>query len=511
VKKKYFYIIFFFDITINMKKILSITFLSCFLSGCSLLQETIHRPIPLQIQQLDTQCKGILNENSNDQCGHLTHLLLLSESLDVADLLDIALRNNPTTRKIWADVRASYFNVGVAQSRLYPSADIQEIAAYTDLQFTHLNNGASASGPGSTTVAGSSSNENTPVIVSSSGPVGHNKIVIHSILFSWLLMDFGGRDHSITAAREALYSTQMQSHRSIQQVMISVLQNYYEYLGYRALVESKKTDIINDTTNFELAQDQFTAGIQTKLDTLQTRSALVSNESSLVELKASQETSWGNLMTSLGIQANVHFDVKEFPEELPMENMVENVEALIEIGKNQRSDLEASFALYRKSLNDVIVEQSAGLPTLSFQGGWQRTLFTNAPLLNQSYGAAAVVLKYPIFSGFLHENLTRRAKENAKASYASYETMKLNVTMQIVKSYYDFTAAVDRVRYSEEFLKYAQEAYDFAFSSYQEGVASIIDLLVAQKDLSKARAQRIQARTQWAVALANISFATGTL
>lgn len=434
-----------------------------------------------------------------------------NRELDIADIINIALTNNPITSKTWSDILASSYTVKVAASTRYPSATIKEIAAYTDLRFTHLPDGGTASGPGSTTVAGSSSTQNTPVVVSASGPVGYSKILIHSIFVSYLLMDFGGREASINSAKQALYSTELQGDRTIQQVMFDVLQHYYHYMGFKALVKAKNNDIENAQASVNLSSEQFQAGIVTKLDMLQASSGLVENQSSLAEIKASEEIAWGSLMIALGLPANTQMNLKDPPHDIPLNDIEESVCNLIQIAQKERPDLAASFANYRKTQDDIAVAWSNGQPALYAQGGWQRTLFFNNPIANQSYVASAFVLEYPIFSGFLHENETKRAIEKSRAAYADIETMQLNVTLDVVRSYYQFKAAVDRVKFSQEFLTYTQEAYDFAFASYREGIATIVDLLLAQKNIAQARAQYIQARVQWAVALANISFATGTL
>jgi outer membrane protein TolC len=46
---------------------------------------------------------------------------------------------------------------------------------------------------------------------------------------------------------------------------------------------------------------------------------------------------------------------------------------------------------------------------------------------------------------------------------------------------------------------------------YKEGVGNILDLLTAQAALSNARAQEVQARSLWFLAMAQLAHATGAL
>ena len=64
---------------------------------------------------------------------------------------------------------------------------------------------------------------------------------------------------------------------------------------------------------------------------------------------------------------------------------------------------------------------------------------------------------------------------------------------------------------SEELFKSATESYDVASGRYKAGVGGILDLLAAQAALESARAQRVQAYTDWHLALAQLAHDAGTL
>jgi outer membrane protein TolC len=55
------------------------------------------------------------------------------------------------------------------------------------------------------------------------------------------------------------------------------------------------------------------------------------------------------------------------------------------------------------------------------------------------------------------------------------------------------------------------QSADVAAGRYKAGVGSIIDLLTAQSALADARAQEVQARSLWFLAMAQLAHATGAL
>ena len=105
-------------------------------------------------------------------------------------------------------------------------------------------------------------------------------------------------------------------------------------------------------------------------------------------------------------------------------------------------------------------------------------------------------MNVPIFTGWLYENQIASAKENACSALAAWKLTELNVLLDVVTAYNAYTTAVQSVEYSDEYLKYSQEAYDAALLGYRMGANSIVDVLNAQMTLSNARSQWIQTRTQ---------------
>lgn len=62
-----------------------------------------------------------------------------------------------------------------------------------------------------------------------------------------------------------------------------------------------------------------------------------------------------------------------------------------------------------------------------------------------------------------------------------------------------------------DLLASAQQNEQVALGRYREGVGSIVDLLLAQSALANARAQAVQTRWQWRMALAQLAHDVGVL
>jgi outer membrane protein TolC len=471
--------------------------------------------LPPLRKAIDTGCEeavvAYLKQNTNTQ---------------LFDLVDVALQNHPATRITWTEARAAAYGIGIANSAFYPSVNVQDSFTYTDTKFPAVESSATSV---SSTTSSVNPNANENLILNPEdadifdpsqqsmagggfvGGGGYNKIATSQISVSYLLLDFGGRCATIEAARQALYASNWIHNRRIQDVMVSVLRAYYQYMNAVALLKASREDLENARTNFEAAEQLFEVGLKTKLDVLQAQTDMINTQLIIVDYEGQVKVNFGNLAATMGLPADQTFNVPDFPEDVPLDRVTKGVEALVEIAKMQRPDLEAAYALFQQRQALITIARSAGLPTLSANANFDWAYFFNNPMASNRTYSGSVVLSAPIFNGFLYRYQVHQARENAQAAYEELLNVENRIILEVATSYFDYQTAVKRFKYSEEFLNSSQEAYNVAFASYREGIGTILDLLVTQRALSNARAQRIQARTGWAVALANLAFTTGIL
>lgn len=425
--------------------------------------------------------------------------------LPLAELIDIALCNNPQTYQAWTVARAAAYNLMVQNSDYYPAAVLQETIAYSKLHGS--GKAAAASGAESGTISG----DTAVGVASGGGATPFLRSLNSQLTISYLLLDFGGRRANVDSACQALLASNWMHNQMIQNVMLSVLQSYYLFLGSKALLEARKSDLKDSSVNLEAAKLLFASGITTKVDVLQAQSDYVSAELAVVESQGRVNISFGSLATSLGLPAHTRFQVEDLPKDLPTAEVVGDLDNLIDLSASLRPDLFAAWAVVRQKEADFAVIRSEGLPTLNANVNLQGVAFFNRSDLNTRIYTGSLVLSVPLFDGFYYWNQVKMARENIETARASFQTMQLQIFQNVLASYYDLKTAGESIRFSEEYLTYSQEAYDAALVGYKQGTGSILNVLTAQKTLSNARAQYIQSRTNWITALANVSYAVGML
>ncbi len=432
------------------------------------------------------------------------------------ELIDIALRNNPETRATWEAAKAAAYQLQAAKSTLYPHIEAEAGYAITYQNFSGNNKNIDS---GLVVVADPAPEDQNELIDPSTGIaigefIGGNadfsQLIVSDLSASYLLFDFGARCASIESARQALQIANWNHNRHIQHVMIHVLNAYYAYLNVKAHLEAQKDDLEDAEMNLKAAKELFDAGVRTHLDVLQAQSLLVNIQLIMEETLGYVNIELGNLANALGLPANTPLSVASLPDKMPSDQ-VDCVENLMEMAKQRRPDLAALLAEYNKKRADLAFAEADGLPFVTANADIERVDGLTRGISSGTVYSGALSVEIPLFQGYYYANRKRAAKAKVLQAFANLQSKESDVLLEVWKSYYSFKTAVKTYKYSEEFLKFTEETYESALGGYKEGTSSILDLLSAQKALSRARAHKIQARTEWVTSIAGIAYATGTL
>jgi outer membrane protein TolC len=400
--------------------------------------------------------------------------------LTLAELLDLALKNNPETEKVWANVRRAQGTLGVAKSPAYPHLNAQG-------KLTHGREVKYVNGPDTT-------------FTSYSGELNLN----------YLLCDFGETRAAVRAAKEALSASKWWADFSLQKVMAAVASDYYELLSARELLESKESSTKDVEMILEAAGEMRTAGLRSENDYITARAAVSSSRILLTQARAADATAYARLMTSLGMPVGTQLDVKTKPEGLQNPLFKEGIATLLSQAEEQRADLMARRAGLAGMKEQVVRSSRAALPKLKAtgQGGWLEYGRRQGNGYNYSVG---MVLDVPLFKGFEYTFQKKQALADVDISAAELKNLQNEIALEVVKYSETVKASSEAMQYSEEFFADALTSYENSLESYKAGLINIFDLLQAQQHLADARNKKVQAGTAWLVSLSQLAFATGSI
>jgi outer membrane protein TolC len=400
--------------------------------------------------------------------------------LTLAEVVDLGLRNNPETRLSWANARATAAAYGSERGGYLPTID-------GEVTGTRLQTVASQ---GRTAVTQS--------------------ILSPSLSLSYLLFDFGGRSGTVGAARNALLAANYTHNATLQNVVLQIQTAYFQYIANRALVEAQRTTAREARSNLEAAEERRRVGVATIADVLQARTAASQAELAAETTEGDLQTARGALALSLGLPANLPYDIDSTAGQVPVSVLADSVDALIARAVELRPDLAAARADFEASRSQISVARASRLPSLLLNGTGGRTYTTTLPNGGNNY-TVSLGLRIPLFAGFSRIYDQREAVALADAAQARATALGQQVVFQVFSSYHALQTAVRRVATSGDLIASAEQSTEVAQARYRAGVGSVLDLLAAQTALADARAQQVLARLEWNTSLAQLAHDSGVL
>lgn len=424
--------------------------------------------------------------------------------LSLADVMDLALRNNPQTRQSWALAQASAEQYGASRGALLPT-----INAGVNLTQSKSSVGTGVTG---TQIGSGTTIDSTGVSRSSTsvGGIGSRTQLAPSISLSYLVFDLGGRAGTIEAAKQRAIAADLTHNATVQNVVLQVESTLFSFLTTRALRDAQVVSVQESQADTAAAEERLRVGVGTLEEVLQTRTALAQAQFELATLEGNLLSARGSLAAALGLPANARFDV---PNVMATEQICEvaaSVDTLINRAVANRPEIAEARAEAASLAAQIRVARSAGYPalTLSSTGSYINSSTVTATGRNLS---VVLGLQIPIFNGFARQYNVRAAQAEYESGLAQAANTQQQITVQVFASYAALQTATQRIRAAEQLLTSAQQSSEVALGRYREGVGTIVDVLLARSALATARAEEIQARWEWHTALAQLAHDTGTL
>jgi TolC family type I secretion outer membrane protein len=408
-----------------------------------------------------------------------------SKALTLTELIDLGLRNNPTTRQAWENTCRSRALQKQAESKLYPQIDVSGGATREKIT------------------------ANQPASDIDDSHFGG------SVKLTYLLLDFGGRRADIDGTLQEVLVADAQYNQAIQDLLLNVEKAYYGFYSSQASLEAAEMDLKNAEADYNSAEEKFAVGLVSKLDVLQAKSNYDDALYKLEEAKGNVKNTRATLAQSVGLAADTKFDIVVPKKPLPSEVSEADVSQLIEESINRRPDIISLRAELEAKKSAIKVATSDLLPTLNFGStgsGHNYKYYDREKSREHDHGYSAyLTIDWNIFDGFYNLNKKRQSEIESSIALDKLIQAEVALSAEVWTKYYDFNTAVRKLKFSETFFDSSSTSYDLALESYKSGLKDILDLLQAQSKLSEARSRLIQSKQDVFVALAELAHATGSL
>jgi outer membrane protein len=415
---------------------------------------------------------------------------------DLPELIDVAQRVNPETRIAWERARQGAVGVGLAESEYFPMLALSAFGGYQSLPLPVPQN-----------------------LISQ----GYFRVdvaqAVPGLALKWVLLDFGRRAATMDAAKQRLLAANLGFNRSHQDVAFRVQRAFYALTSIRARVAVAQSSLDAARAVQGAAESRSRQGLETVPDLLLAQQQAVQAEFDLEDIAAKERDAQAALAQSMGILPTTPLRVVDFSALAMPTALEESVERTIDRALQQRPDLIAKVAVVREKEATVRRARAEYFPTLvvGVNAGVDAAAFRfNAGAGNSSWSTATqptygggFYLDWALFDGGARQRKVEHAEAERRIAEEEVSAARDRAINDVWKAYTDVRLAFRRLDVSSALVKASESSYEAILRSYRLGLSTVVDLLAARRELSRARFQQVDTKLNLLDASVALAFSTG--
>ncbi len=415
-----------------------------------------------------------------------------SHPYDLAELIDLAQRNNPETRDAWEQARQAAMAVGLVESSYAPQISIDAIGGF---QRTPL--------PIPTTLI----------------PKGYftadTREIIPSLALKWLLFDFGRRAGEEQTARANSFVANVAFTGAHQKLIFTVSRAYFALGGTRGRLKAAREALKTAETVQDAAESRRDHGLGTVVMVAQAQRQTAQARFNLTKATGDERTAYANLIASLGVPANTRIGIADSSEQQLPEAPPEDIDALFRDALANRPDVIAAVGKIEAAEGVLKSSRAAYYPTIQVTGQLYQNVgglsTDGSPYynVNKPGGNILLVLSVPLYDGGARDSRASVAQSQVAEARDKLDQVRDTAIQQVVTAYNDLKTSLTAYSAALALRTAAQTAYDAALDAYRHGVGTYTDLANEETSLAWANAEREDAHANVFTAAAALAFATG--
>src|SRR5256885_8741254 len=401
----------------------------------------------------------------------------------LAELIDIAERNNPDTRVAWERARQAAAAVGLSESAYYPFLVASAAAGYDRAFIPFPTLTANPTHPSLSNVR----------ITGGSSLVTEARVYRGELSAKWLLLDFGERSAVVASAREQLMMANVGFNATHQKIVFQVTERFYQLGTARQKVLVSQSALEAAQTVEQAVQARIDNGLATKPELLQAQQQTAQSAFDVEATTGVESDARVALVESIGLLPTVPLNVADLGQRSISEQTNGSVDELIARALSQRPDLVAKLANVYAKQNDirrvraeyypkVVIDAHVSETELDVSIGGSKYFGDDKP----TWGAFLTV-SVPIFDGFARRHKMEMAEAELRGAENELAGARDSAVREVWKAYTDFKTALRKQDSATKLVTASQNAFDAVLESYKNGLSTYPEIVSAQRNLASAR------------------------
>lgn len=313
-----------------------------------------------------------------------------------------------------------------------------------------------------------------------------------------LLFDFGKTKAQADLAKRTYESTKFALENSINTVVFTVKQAYYNLLFAQQQVQVYEDTVADFTLHLEQAKAYYDIGTKAKIDVLTAEYNLGRAKLNLIQAKNTLKVAYVQLSNAMGKPDYSDYDVTDT---LTKKAYAIEVDEAVNTAFETSPELLAAKKKADASGLLVRASKRAFMPNVSAFGGYTR----GGKKIDTDYGyQLGAQINYSTVNLMLLKKQVDEARATHNKDVADYESAKQNIYFEVKQAHINMTNAQESITVSKLSMEQAKEQYDQASGRYKVGLGDAIELKDAETTFRNAQLDYYNSLLNYHVSAANL-------
>ena len=314
----------------------------------------------------------------------------------------------------------------------------------------------------------------------------------------------------LKAAQSAFRASKGDYYAKEQNIFLEEITNYLNCVEATEKYNISKISVKSNRTQLEAVKEKFKLGESTETEVASAESGLATAQANQSIAYANFEAAKAEFLRVFALEAT-GIKMPELAASLP-----NSLEELVEIAIAANPNIISSQHSTKASKAGEYAAKGALLPQVSFRIQSGDTRYSPEDQLRQNFNSNSVTstlsVNVPILSkGGVEYSDIRRAKYKTRKAVLQLDAQIKQIKSQCKASWERFNAAKTRIAATSQGVKSGEIAYEGMLQEEMLGSKTIIDVIMSEEKLSKAREARVEAQRELILASYNIKSLMGEL
>lgn len=334
---------------------------------------------------------------------------------------------------------------------------------------------------------------------------------VYGLSLSQSLYDYS-RWAAFRQSREEVRQVASELEAARQGLLLRVTERYLEVLALHENVGFLRAERREVEASVALAAARHAEGLAREVDLLDAQARALRVEARELELVNRLHDALNALAEMIG---EVPAQMRLIDEELPMVTpSPDSVQAWVDLAVERNPLLKAAGLAQQIAIQEERIRKGGHYPTLDISLNYEDdqtegSLFGGSSQVQTT--ELRVTLNVPLYSGGLTSSQVRQARRALDAAAARQRQVRSEVEREVQSAYQGILTAMARERALRGSLQASERIAQTRQLEWESGMAPMVDLLDAERDLFFSRSELAAARYDYVISVLRLKYAAGVI